>query len=85
MTSSHALKKPLVTDMASKNCTRCKRALLVDGVHMGIPFAHWKSQSAVGESFETRLYCSSCYDLVTIDLDHKTTKLDLFKKESDSE
>ena len=50
-----------------RQCAGCKRNLLVNGIHQGIPFGRVKLSMAT----PYQLVCSKCYDDITVDPDTK--------------
>lgn len=56
--------------MGIKTCEGCKRDLLVNGIHMGIPFARVKISMAT----PYQLVCGKCYDRITVDPDTKVQR-----------
>ena len=47
-----------------KRCIKCSKPLIVNGIHLGIPFGHWRSFTTPGE-WSSMLVCSGCYDMIT--------------------
>ena len=46
----------------TKSCAKCGVELLINGIHMGIPFAYTFTDPKI-------LVCSKCYDSETVDED----------------
>lgn len=48
-------------------CAKCAKPLIVNGVHMGVPFVYTYSNPKV-------LVCTKCYDEITVNPDTKVAK-----------
>lgn len=50
----------MATESNQKSCSKCAKPLIVNGIHMGIPFAYTFSNPKI-------LVCSKCYDQLTVE------------------
>ena len=59
----------------AKSCVKCSRELVsANGIHLGVPFAIWKSKTSHGERLVKSLICSKCYDEVSVNPDTKVQR-----------
>lgn len=60
--------------MSTKRCSKCSKPLVVNGVHMGVPFGRWTGFEGVDKPLPPMLVCARCYDEITVELTHKVVK-----------
>ena len=60
---------PTYMESNTKRCQKCAKPLLVNGIHMGLPFAIRHNPQSVSPMSDhtTILVCSKCYDEITVE------------------